>query len=157
MSDELKTSAKAVFDALCRAMDADGWKYEADEDALSVHTAAKGDDLPVEIFIRIDEQRQIFYLRSPLVSIPEGKRAEAARLICAMNYKIVRGCFDFDESDGELAFRLTTSFRGSILGAEVFTDLLMCACLTVDRYNDSVALYALGALSFDDFLAKIED
>ena len=157
MQKDGKKMARTVFNTFCSALDSRGWKYQKNEDELTIRTGAKGDDLPLDLHIKIDEGRQLIYIRSPLLSIPEDKRREGASIICAINYRLIRGCFDYDERDGEVVFRLGHAYTDSIIGPELCINLLSCVCSTVDEFNDGIALYVIGALSYEGFLKKIRE
>lgn len=153
MADEKNlTQAKAAFKALCDAMDAMDWKYKK-IDEFTIETGAKGEDLPIKIAIRLDEKRSLIKLISlPGFNVPEDKRIDMALAVTMANYGMVHGCFDYNILDGRIYFRMITSYADMQLDEEVFRYLLLCACQTVDDYNDKFLMLSKGMLSVEDFL-----
>lgn len=58
--------AQAVFNALCKALDSDGWRYEKDEEEMTIRCGAQGEDLPMAIRIQVDADRALVSLYSQL-------------------------------------------------------------------------------------------
>lgn len=84
--------------------------------------------------------------------IPEDKRIDMAIAVNIANYGIIDGSFDYDISDGDLRFRMTTSYRESILGKELFEYMFMVSALTTDEYNDKFMMLAKGLISIEQFI-----
>jgi len=51
--------AKAAFNTLCQALENHDWKYSKDEENLSIECGAQGDDLPMNLTVRINSEKQI--------------------------------------------------------------------------------------------------
>ncbi len=148
--------AKSTYATLCRALEKDDWRYRKDEEKLTITCGARGDDLPMEFVINVDEKRLVVLLMSPLsFAIPDDKRLDVAIAVSALNYALVDGSFDYDLASGKLFFRMTNSFRGSTLGEGVFTYMLYCAAHTIDKYNDKFLMLSKGLLSVEQFLDTI--
>ena len=152
---ELKNyeQAKATFATLCQALDNHEWRYKKDEDKLSIECGAQGDDLPMEITVKVDSDRMLVLLIShmPFV-IQEDKRLDVAIAVSAINNALVDGCFDYDVASGHMFFRMTNSFVESKISEEVFAYMLFCSCKTVDEYNDKFLMLAKGLISIEQFL-----
>lgn len=149
---DAKQQAQATFQALCDAMDAMDWKYTK-EDGLRISTGARGEDLPMDLDIRIDEKLSLIKLVSSLdFTVPEDKRIDMALAVAAANYSMVNGCFDYNILNGRLFFRMATPYVDMQLDEEVFRYLLLCACKTIDNYNDKFLMLSKGMLSIEDFL-----
>lgn len=153
MADEKMISAQKNYVTLCSMLDDNNWHYEKDEAKLKINCSAQGDDLPMDIIIRIDPDRQLVILMSllPFV-VSEDKRVDAAIATSVINYKVVDGSFDFDMEDGHMFFRMTSSYVGSELSKEVFFYMLMCSFQTIDDYNDKLLMLAKNMLSLEDFI-----
>jgi len=146
--------AKATFEALCRTMDANNWKYKRDEESLSIQCGVQGDDLPMEIVVNVDAKRSVVVLFSRIpFQVPEDKRLQLAVAVSVVNNRLVDGSFDFDVKSGKMFFRLTNSFMDSTLGSDVFTYMLAVSCNTIDEYNDKFLMLSKGMLSLEQFLA----
>ena len=145
--------AKGTFATLCRTLDAHEWKYRKNEEKLTVECGAQGEDLPMELTVQVDADRMLVMLLSQLpFKISEEKRVDGALAISFVNDQLVDGCFDYDISTGKVFYRMTNSFRDSILDGEVFTYMLFCACQTIDEYNDKLLMLSKGMLTLEQFI-----
>ena len=145
--------AKDMFKSLCEMLDERDWHYEKKEEDFTITCGAQGDDLPMDIIIELDLERQLVYLISHMpYAIPENRRAAIAVAVSQANNGIVDGDFDFDYTDGDILFRITSSYRGSLIGKELFAYMLMCACCTIDEYNDKFLMVAKSNMSVDEIL-----
>ena len=148
--------AKAAFATACQALDQNQWNYKKDEEKLIIECGARGEDLPMDITIRVDAERMLVMLLSHLpFVVQEDKRLEVAAGISAINNVLVDGCFDYDITSGHMFFRMTNSFIESKLGIEAFTYMLYCSCQTIDEYNDKLLMLAKGMLSIEQLLKSL--
>lgn len=155
---ELKNleQAKAVFSTLCQALDNHDWRYKKDAEKLVVECGARGDDLPMDITVKVDVDRMLVLLLSHLpYVVQEDKRLDIAIAVSAINNVLVDGCFDYDLASGHMFFRMTNSFIESTIGEEVFSYMLFCSCQTIDEYNDKFLMLAKGMLSIEQFLSSL--
>lgn len=155
---ELKNyeQAKVTFTTLCQALDNHQWHYKKDEDELSIECGVQGDDLPMEITVKVDADRMLVLLIShmPFV-IQEDKRLDVAVAVSAINNALVDGCFDYDLATGHMFFRMTNSFIESKISEAVFAYMLFCSCQTIDEYNDRFLMLAKGMISIEQFLSSL--
>lgn len=154
MADTAKLiAATDAFATLCRALDGNDWNYKKDEANLRVECGAQGDDLPMELIIAVDQDRQAVILMSQLpYKITEEKRVEIAVAVASVNNVLVQGNFDYDVLTGRLFFRLSNSIRGCKLSEEVMMRSILLACQTVDEYNDRFLMLSKGILTLEKFL-----
>lgn len=154
MADK-KMQAQQVYRTVCTALEARDWNYEKDEPKLVVHFGVRGEDIPMKLVIAVDEGRQLIRVMSMLpFKMPEDKRVEGAAAVCAATYGMVDGGFDYDISDGSIVFRMTASFRESIIGEEMIQYLISCTCSMVDQYNDKFLALSKGIMSMSEFLEQ---
>lgn len=155
MSDEKLERAQKVYETLCATLDKHEWHYQKNEERLSIECGAQGEDLPMEITIRVDAERQLIMLLSHLpFIISEDKRLDVAIATSIANNGLVDGSFDFDITDGHMFFRMTSSFIESDIGSELFTYMLMVSCHTIDEYNDRFLMLGKGMMSIQDFISN---
>lgn len=156
MVDEKKMElAKQVYQTLCEAIERREWNFGKDEEKLLVHFGVSGDDIPMQFILIVDAERQLIRLMSPLpFKMSESKRMEGAIATCAASFGMVDGSFDYDLSDGTIVFRMTASFRESLIGEGLFQYLISCSCAMVDKYNDQFLALDKGIMSITDFIAK---
>lgn len=147
--------AKVTYETICSALDARQWKYEKEEEKLLVHFGVNGDDIPMQFIIMVDADRQLIRLMSPLpFKMSEEKRMEGAVAVCAATYGMTDGNFDYDLSDGRIVYRMTQSFRESLIGEGLIQYMISCACAIMDAYNDRFLALEKGIISISDFLEK---
>ena len=84
----------------------------------------------------------------------EDKRVDGAIAVCVANNGLNDGCFDYDVRDGEIRFRLTSSYRESTLGAALFEYMIMVSISAIDRYNDKFFMIAKGNMTFQRFIER---
>ena len=150
--------AKVVFGQICQTLDHHDWKYQQNEEKLMIGCSARGDDLPMELTIRVDADRSVVVLFSHMpFAIQEDKRLDLAVAVTAINNALADGCFDYNIADGSPYFRLTNCYIDSTLSQEVFSYMLFCACQVIDEYNDKFLMLAKGMISVQDFLATLNN
>ena len=145
MADEkVMKQAKSVYETICKTLDAREWKYTRHDEDLTITCGARGEDLPMDLVIMVNPNAQVVSVISPLpFKIKEDKRVDGALAVCIANYGLINGSFDYDLSDGEIRFRMVSSFRESILGEELFNYMVLVTASTVDEYNDKFLMMAL--------------
>ena len=156
MADEKKMElAKQVYQTLCEAIERREWNFGKDEEKLLVHFGVNGDDIPMQFILIVDADRQLIRVMSPLpFKMSESKRMEGAIATCVASFGMADGSFDYDLSDGTIVFRMTASFRESLIGEGLFQYLISCSCAMVDKYNDQFLALDKGIVSITDFIAK---
>ncbi len=156
MAEENKvTLAKQVYNTLCDAIEKRDWSFGKDEENLMVHFGVTGEDIPMQFIVIVDVDRQLIRVMSPLpFKMSEAKRMEGAIAACVASYGMADGSFDYDLSDGTIVFRMTASFRESLIGEGLFQYLISCSCAMVDEYNDKFLAIDKGLLSISDFIAS---
>lgn len=158
MSDEKELKqAQTVYKALCDMLDERDWHYQKDEKELSIQCGAQGDDLPMEIRIEIDIQRKLVSLISPMpFAVPENRRSALAVAVSQANNGMIDGSFDYDYLSGRILFRMTSSYRESLIGKGLLEYMLSCACYTIDEYNDKFLMAAKKQMSVEEILDYIK-
>lgn len=153
MTDEYKLkNAKTVFATMCSMFDKNDWRYEKDEEKLTAQFNVSGEDIPMRFVAFIDVDRQLIRVISVLpFKFAEDKRVEGAIATCQANYKIADGSFDYNFDDGTVVFRMTTSFRDSLISEDLIGYMIQFSCLIVDKYNDRFLMISKGLLKIEDF------
>ena len=116
-----------------------------------------GDDLTVDIRMHINTGMQIVTLYSELpFVVAESERVAMAMAVSAVNYALVDGSFDFSIASGKIVFRLTSSYRESLISKEMCKYMLEVSCATVDEYNDKLFMVSKKAMSLQELIASME-
>ena len=157
MNEEiLAVNARKAFDTCCAALDDMDFRYDSRPEDLVIVTGAKGDDLPMNMIIRINPETQRVVVLSKLPGeIPSSMVAEMAVAVCEINYMLVDGCFDYDIKNSALIFRMNHSFMNSELGKEAFQYMVRVSFGTIDEFNEKLAALAEGVITLEQFIQII--
>ncbi len=156
MDEKQMKQAQAAYETLCKLVDGKGWYNEKNPEKLRIDISGRGDDLPMDFYVTVHAERMIVILYSPMpFQISEDKRIEGAVACCGLNDSLVDGSFDYDISTGKVGFRMTTTFRESLLGAEAFNYLIGYSIGAVDAYNDKLLALSKGMVSLEQFMSEI--
>ena len=150
---EDEKEAREIYAALCKAFETHDFHCEKFEDDLTLKCGMRGEDLPFDLFVRVDAKRKLVLLLSDVgFIIPEEKRIEFAVAVCMVNDRLVNGTFDFNPRNGRLFFRMSNSYRGCPPGQEIFDYMIFTSCHTIDEYNDKFLMLSKGVTTLEQFL-----
>lgn len=155
MADMMKRErALQVYSTVCATLDARQWKYDRDDEKLIIRFAVRTRDLPVYYVLIIDEDRQMLRLASPMdFKMEPTKRTEGAIITTVATRYLRDGNFDYDIQTGNIAFRLTSSFRGCTVGQGMVEYFIDWTDAAVDHFNDRFAAVNKGEMSVAEFIA----
>ncbi len=148
--------AKVLYDTLCQTLDKMQWRYEkaTENGKFVVRTSAVGSDLSMKLVIRVDPERSVMYLKSPMpFSIPGDKRGVLAIGVIIANYAMLNGSFEYDMTDGYLAFKMVVPFMDSIISEAVCSYMIRLSCNMIDKFNDKLLALSEGKIDLDEFKA----
>ena len=145
--------ALAVFDTVCRAIDAENLKYTKDKDKLTVFLSAKGEDLPINVLFKVDTDRKVLTVHSLLdTEVAEDKRVEFAIAVNVANYALVNGSFDLGVNEGKIIFRMAQPYLDIGVSQRIVQYMLYCLFSTVDEYNDRFLMLNKGMIDIAKFI-----
>ena len=148
--------ARAVYDTVCATLDKMKWVYDKEEEELAITTGAKGTDLPIDIVIRVIPEAEVLSVQVPFAfEVPDEHSIDVAIAVSAANYGLIRGCFDYDMTTGDLRFRICAPYNGNTtLAEDVVEMLVLIAATTVDSYQTRLLMVAKGVVTPSQFLAE---
>ena len=147
--------ANNIYKSLCEFIKKKGWAFTKDDDNLSVSFGTYGNDLNMNFFIVVDFERELVRLYSPMdYKMSESKLFEGAIMTCIANFELLDGSFDYDVSDGSIAFRMTASYGDELLGETLFDYIISYSIMCVDKYNDIFLAIDKGYTTVYDFLSR---
>lgn len=154
MADEMKMArAKAVYEQLCTALEHRNWTFDKVEEDLVVRFMVNGDDIPLQMAMFVEAEKELVTLLSPFpFKMSEDKLMEGAIAACTASFGMADGSFDYDITQGGIAFRLVASYRGSNLSEGVLQYMISCSCAMADKYNDRFLALNKGMISIEDFI-----
>lgn len=154
MADVNMRKALDVFDDVKAMFRKNNWTFDADEEKLVIKTGFKSDDLPINFRFRVHSRNELVLIVSELpIDINKSKREDIAMAVSYANFKMLDGSFDFDYKEGKIYFRLTSSYRNSLLNSELYEYMVNVSVGTIDDYNDKFNAINEGKMS----LAKFEE
>ncbi len=150
-------NAKKVYDLMLKALNERNWHYKPHDEDLMIVSDYSGDDIPINFLIAIDASREVIRFAAPMpFKMSKEKRVDGAIAVAVANYGMVNGSFDYDINDGEIKFRLSTSYHDCEIGKGFFMNMLAVALTTVDNYNDKFMMLAKGVIDVEKFI-KMEN
>lgn len=127
---------------------------EKTEARTHIRIRFSGEDIPLTLHIILRTDKQIASVFSVMpFRIEEARRSDAAIAVAAANHGLIDGSFDLNPDTGEIRFRLTSCFLGSVLSEPLFSYLMFVSAETVDRYNDRFLALNSGDMTLEQFLA----
>ena len=157
MSENVNQKMRAIraYKTICAALDDREWKYRKFEDDLTVTLSFSTDGLPMELFLAVDEERQLVRLLSRLpMTFPEDKRVEGALATLSAAYSLVDGSFDFDLGEGKVTYRQVVCFHNSELSKAAVYHLMDCAYAIIKKYSEKLFAVSKGYLPVTDFVKE---
>lgn len=147
---------EAVLKAIGETLGALGYTYDFDEENQVFSLSVVGKDIPMRLRIGVSEKQQTIIIYSTLpIEVSKSRNEIVSMAVAAINYKLINGCFEYDEEDCAIYFRMTESYRDSEISAEMIKYLIRCSLLTVDDYNDKLLLLCRGLLTLEEYEKEI--
>lgn len=148
--------AQKVYETCLKMFDNRNWHYKKDDSDLTIECKVSGDDLPMDIDFRIVPGLMVIQVLSQLpFRFKEEMRVEGAVATQLINYKLIDGSFDYNLETGSVIFRLTSSFRDSLISEELIAYMLDITAITVDDYNDKLFAFSAGMTDLEGFINAI--
>lgn len=162
MEQDRIQSTEQNADVLISMLEHKKLKYQIAEQSPQrtyIKISFTGNDLPMTLHIILRSDKQIISVISPMpFRMKKEMIPDAALAVAAANHGLIDGSFDLNLYTGEIRFRLTSCYRGSLLSEELFSYLMFISAETVDQYNDRFQGLNDGTLDIQEFLdADAED
>lgn len=142
---ETTALTKDTFNALLQAVKDNGWSCIHNENNLTVQYGLTVGDLQLDFYIMLDAQRQLAILVCKLpFTFVKGRRVDGAVATSAINYELIDGNFAYDFPNGLCHFKLTTSYRESVISPKAFAFMLNYSVWVLDKYYKRLYRIALG-------------
>ncbi len=155
MSNDKMNLAKQTFATVCKALEDLNLKFERRDDDLFANFIMNGDDLPMDIIIAVDADRELVRLLSFMpFNMAEDKRVEGAVITSVANLGMQDGLFVYDLSDGSIMYKLVSSYKHGTIGKDLIEYMIALGCAMIEQYNDRFFAVNKGFMSLQDFIAK---
>ena len=147
-----ESEARSLYKTLCNTLDNMNWGYNKEEDQFIIRTSAVGEDLSMNLFMKIDAERQVMYLKSPMpFAVPVPAREQITKAVVIANYSMLNGSFEFDITDGYLAFKMVVPYMESIISEKVCHYMITLSCSMTDKFNDKFKALVDGRITLHEF------
>ena len=155
MAETDMKSAKFTYRTLLYAVEKKGWTCGKNDNNLSIDYGVNGDNLHMDFDVSIDAERQLVRLISKIPLKFDLKRIVAGAIsICTANYFLSGGSFDLDISNGNIMYRITTSYRDSNISYEALIFLMDYAAWAIDKFFEALQAVANGKMNAVQFYEK---
>lgn len=149
-----ESEAQVVYNTLCSTLDNMKWTYSKQEENLEVRTSAVGNDLTMKLYMKVDANRSVMYLKSGMpFTIPTDRIDIMVKAVIAANWAMLNGSFEMDMSDGYIAFKVVVPFMESIISEKVCHYMINMSCRMIDTFNDKFQKVAEGSMTLSEFQA----
>lgn len=142
------------YQSIIKALKKQNFSFTEHQDDLAITATFTGDDLPINVIIRVIPDSSAVQLVSPMsFEIPEEKRVEIALAIAFVNNKLINGGFDYDLKESTLSYRSAVNYDdNSVLTDDFFLTMLFVAAQTIDDYNEKFMMLARSLMTIEQFL-----
>lgn len=145
--------SREIFEKICSVLDARNWHYKVFKEKLTISCGARGDDLPMDIFIIVNPKARVVSVYSPMpYRVSEDNRVDIALAVCAANFRLIQGVFEFDLVEGNISYKLTASYRDNEFSESYLDYLLRLSVNVIDDYNEKFLMIEKGLLPLDKFI-----
>ena len=128
-----ESEAQVVYNTLCSTLDNMKWTYNKQEENLEVRTSAVGNDLTMKLYMKVDANRSVMYLKSGMpFTVPTDRIDIMVKAVIAANWAMLNGSFEMDMSDGYIAFKVVVPFMESIISEKVCHYMINMSCRMID-------------------------
>ena len=154
MMDKMETMIKLVKDYL----DREQWKYTYDEET---HTILTGMKLKCKLQslrmgVRFSENGYIT-IAYPALNAGEEYRQDIAEYITRANFGVKNGNFEMDYKDGEIRYKVYTSYKGlNEFSEDIVEESFVIPIVMFERYGDGLAALLFGFSNPKEEIDKAE-
>ena len=147
-----QSEAKVVYSTLCSALTNRKWTYNKEDDNLIVRTSAVGDDLSMKLYIKVDANRSVMFLKSAMpFTVPQERIHDIMQAITIANWAMLNGMFEMDMNDGYVGFKVVIPFMESMLSEKLCNYMIDMSCRMIDIFNDKMLAVNEGKMTLGEF------
>jgi hypothetical protein len=152
-----ESNALQAFTTLGRFLEDDEWYPQQLEDKTIYRMGFSGKNGQLTCYaqVRVDLEQFLFYTVAP-VKVPEEARMAAAEFITRANFGLCIGNFEMDLNDGEIRYKSSLDFEGTMLTPELIRNAIYPAVQTLNHYLPGLMSTIHGGKSAAEAIAAIE-
>ena len=132
----------------------DDWHFDSDEERgiIKMGVTLENKLSRCRMMIDVDEERYIVYATIP-INADDDCKSEMADLLNRINWTLAFGCFEMDEEDGEIRFRMPVSCKGGCFpNREMIRESVVVPVLVANRYGNAIVKVLMGMASAEEAL-----
>lgn len=150
--------SKEIASRITRFLDNDDWRYSLNEEKeiITMNLTLSNKMKKVEIMIDLRDDKFFVYMTYPL-GAEKAERPEVVDLINRINYNLMFGCFEMDNRDGEIRFRMPVDCDNCMPSQEVIKHAIYRSAATCKKYGDAFAQVIMGFGTGEEAYKKAQE
>ena len=161
--DPIDSETPCLLDVVQKTLNEQEWSFEVkdfpgeEESRKIVQAGCSGQNGSYRLTVDVNASNHciVIYVTSQ-IKVPQDKRHLVAEYLTRANYGMVLGNFEMDFRDGEVRYKGSINVDGGFLAPRMFSRLLGCATVSMDRYFAQMMAIIYGGKSPVDALAEVE-
>lgn len=143
--------SRAIARCITDYLDADDWNYQLDEqkELIRMNLTLNNKMKKVSIIIDLRDDKYLVFMSYPLGADKED-RVTMSDLLNRINYTLMFGCFEMDNSDGEVRFRLAVDCEDSLPSREIVKNSIMRAAASCQKYGNAIVQVVMGMATAEE-------
>ena len=149
--------SRAIARCITDYLDADDWNYQLDEqkELIRMNLTLNNKMKKVSIIIDLRDDKYLVFMSFPLGADKEDRLA-TADLLNRINYTLMFGCFEMDNRDGEVRFRLAVDCEDSLPSREIVKNSIMRPAATCQKYGNAIVQVVMGMASAEEAFNSVK-
>lgn len=152
ISTEQLNQAKYVYSVFTQFLDERNLRYTKYEDDFVVVLEYKGEDMSLDLFIKINPEREnIMIIDTMPFKIDNKDIPKMCEAICRANAGMAIGDFEmrFQEGGNKIHHKIGHTYTGSTVSPALAEKLIMLSIYTAEKYDDKFMAVSKGYLAPD--------
>ncbi len=157
--DDIKLKiATNVYNSIVEKLQGRGYELEREDDSLTAYFQAETSVLPITFAVTVNADKQsLMLIATSDITFPKDRLSDGAIATCVTNCMLVDGGFEFEYATGKLVFRVSSSFKGSVISTDVFDYLFRRAYNASLTYCTELSKLAKGEIDLGVYVYFIEE
>lgn len=150
-----------LYNRVIEYYDSQNWKYSSEEDEdgdNNIRMAMSVDEIDsVRVRTIVRENSIATYTYFPM-DIPENKRELVSEFLTRANYGLKTGNFEMDLSDGEVRYKVHTTWDDGVIPSLAMTERYVdMGFMMMNRYGGAIMKVVYADMSPEDAVALAEE
>lgn len=146
--------SRAIARCITDYLDADDWNYQLDDqkELIRMNLTLNNKMKKVSIIVDLRDDKYLVFMSYPLGADKDNpaELKEMTDLLNRINYTLMFGCFEMDNRDGEVRFRLAVDCEDSLPSREIVKNSIMRAAATCQKYGNAIVQVIMGMATAEE-------